>query len=49
MWLILCESPGQDYLTIKGFKLLTDLQVLFSFLANLNRLRKDGAVRQETT
>ena len=42
VFLILYELPGPYYLTINGFKLPTNLQVL-SFFAKLNRLRKDGA------
>ena len=33
--LILCELPGPDYLTIKGFTLPTNLQVLSFFLQSL--------------
>ena len=34
--LIVCELPGQDYLTIMGFRLPTNLKVL-RFFEKLNR------------
>ena len=44
--LILCELPGPDYLTIKGFKLPTNLQVL-SFFCKAQSLTQGWRVKQE--
>ena len=46
-FLILCESPGPEYLTLKGLKLPTNQQIILCFLANLHALRQDDTKRQE--